>query len=107
MGGIVASLIKEPRKQITLGQVGMLHDFLTSNRTTLIERCRAKAVQWSSPEPINEEFAHGIPRFIDQIIRQCKWWRRHVEANQGSVRGRDISGAGCVFTIDLPRYSLA
>ena len=32
--------------------------------------------------------------------------RRHVEANHGRVSARDIPGAGCVFTIDLPRYSL-
>ena len=31
--------------------------------------------------------------------------RRSVEANNGSVRVRDIPGAGCVFTIDLPRHS--
>ena len=33
--------------------------------------------------------------------------RRHVEANYGSVSGRDIPDVGCVFTIDLPRHSLA
>lgn len=33
--------------------------------------------------------------------------RRSVEANNGTLRVRDIPGSGCVFTIDLPRYSLA
>jgi signal transduction histidine kinase len=32
--------------------------------------------------------------------------RRCVEANNGSVRVRDIPGTGCVFTIDLPLHSL-
>jgi len=31
--------------------------------------------------------------------------RRAVEANNGIVRVRDKPGAGCVFTIDLPRTS--
>jgi signal transduction histidine kinase len=30
--------------------------------------------------------------------------RRSIEANEGVLRVRDISGIGCVFTIDLPRH---
>lgn len=30
--------------------------------------------------------------------------RRSVEANDGTLRVRDIPGSGCVFTIDLPRH---
>jgi signal transduction histidine kinase len=33
--------------------------------------------------------------------------RRSVEANNGVLRVRDVPGAGCVFTIDLPRRSLS
>jgi signal transduction histidine kinase len=33
--------------------------------------------------------------------------RRSIEANQGNLSVRDIPGMGCVFTIDLPRHSLA
>ena len=29
---------------------------------------------------------------------------RSVEANQGTLRVRDVSGSGCVFTISLPRH---
>jgi len=32
--------------------------------------------------------------------------RRGVEANDGVLRVRDVPGSGCVFTIDLPRYTL-
>jgi signal transduction histidine kinase len=32
--------------------------------------------------------------------------RRSVEANDGVLRVRDVPGIGCVFTIDLPLYSL-
>lgn len=33
--------------------------------------------------------------------------RRSVEANGGTLTVRDVPGSGCVFTIDLPRHSLA
>ena len=33
--------------------------------------------------------------------------RRSVEANNGTLSVRDLPGEGCVFTIDLPRHSLA
>ncbi len=32
--------------------------------------------------------------------------RRSVEANNGQLRVRNLPGAGCVFTIDLPRHAL-
>ena len=32
--------------------------------------------------------------------------RRSVEANEGTLRVRDIPSSGCVFTIDLPRHVL-
>jgi signal transduction histidine kinase len=32
--------------------------------------------------------------------------RRSVEANDGILSVRNVPGSGCVFTIDLPRYSL-
>ena len=31
----------------------------------------------------------------------CRW---AVEANDGRVYARNLPGAGCVFTIDLPRF---
>jgi signal transduction histidine kinase len=33
--------------------------------------------------------------------------RRGVEASNGVLRVRDVPGSGCVFTIDLPRHSMA
>lgn len=31
--------------------------------------------------------------------------KRSVEANEGTLTARDVPGVGCVFTINLPRYS--
>jgi signal transduction histidine kinase len=33
--------------------------------------------------------------------------RRSIEANHGTLSVRDVPNEGCVFTIDLPRHSLA
>jgi signal transduction histidine kinase len=49
----------------------MLHEFLTANRTTLIERCRGKGAQRAALSS-TAEFGHGIPFFIDQLIKTLK-----------------------------------
>lgn len=32
--------------------------------------------------------------------------KRNVEANEGTLSVRDVPGVGCIFTINLPRYSM-
>src|ERR1700722_7809104 len=46
----------------------MLHDFLTANRTVLVDRCRVMVGRRSDPKATDEELAHGIPIFLDQLI---------------------------------------
>jgi hypothetical protein len=46
----------------------MLHEFLTSNRTVLIERCRLTVGSRSDPKATEDELVHGIPTFLDQLI---------------------------------------
>jgi len=48
---------------------GMLHDFLKTNRALLIDRCRAMVARRSAPKLLHPELAHGIPIFLDQIIK--------------------------------------
>jgi diguanylate cyclase (GGDEF)-like protein len=45
----------------------MLHEFLTTNRTLLIDRCRGMVAGRSSPKLARTELAHGIPIFLDQV----------------------------------------
>jgi signal transduction histidine kinase len=45
----------------------MLHEFLTSNRTELIELCRAKAAARRTPHAPPAELYHGVPLFLDQL----------------------------------------
>ena len=46
----------------------MLHEFLTSNRTVLIDRCRVTVGGRSDPKATEDELVHGIPTFLDQLI---------------------------------------
>jgi signal transduction histidine kinase len=46
----------------------MLHEFLSTNRSVLIERCRAMAASRCEPPATSREFAHGIPVFLSQLI---------------------------------------
>jgi hypothetical protein len=46
----------------------MLHDFLTTNRTVLIDRCRVMVGGRSDPKATEDELVHGIPTFLDQLI---------------------------------------
>jgi hypothetical protein len=50
----------------------MLHEFLTSNRVVLIDRCRATVGNRSDPKPTEDELVHGIPTFFDQLIETLK-----------------------------------
>ena len=47
----------------------MLRDFIVSNRSELVERCRARVAQRRAPRPTPFELEHGIPIFIDQLVR--------------------------------------
>src|SRR5580704_5693638 len=46
----------------------MLCDFLSTNRTVLIDRCRVMVGGRSDPKATEGELAHGIPMFLDQLI---------------------------------------
>jgi hypothetical protein len=50
----------------------MLHKFLIAHRTDLIERCRAKVAGRPSPKATPAEIEHGIPMFLDQLIRALR-----------------------------------
>jgi signal transduction histidine kinase len=65
----------------------MLHEFLTSNRAELIERCRLKVAQRSAPRVTPAELTHGIPLFLDQLIKTLE-----VEQTSEPMRSRKVSG---------------
>jgi signal transduction histidine kinase len=50
----------------------MLHEFITSHREELITRCRAKVATRSIPPPTEAEIDHGVPVFLDQLVRALR-----------------------------------
>ena len=65
----------------------MLHDFLTLNRATLIERCRLKAARRCASGASVEPLLHGIPPFLDQIIKTLR-----LEQTAEPMQSRTVSG---------------
>src|SRR5688572_21278338 len=65
----------------------MLHQFLTANRDGLIERCRLKVERRAPPGSVPEVLAHGIPSFIDQLIRTLQ-----MEQTSQPLLSRRVSG---------------
>jgi signal transduction histidine kinase len=93
----------------------MLRDFLSTNRSALIGRCRDMVSSRSDPKATDEELAHGIPMFLDQLIEtlvleQQSGLEDTSEANDSrgkfssglaataALHGRDLFRAG--FTVE-------
>ncbi len=51
----------------------MLHEFLTTNQADLIDRCRLKVAQRRAPKATDLELEHGIPHFLDQLIKTLRF----------------------------------
>src|SRR5579864_1327360 len=65
----------------------VLHEFLTTNRDALVERCRLKVAQRLAPKVTDAELTHGIPRFLDQLIKTLQ-----LEQTSDPMRSRRVSG---------------
>ncbi len=65
----------------------MLHEFLTTNRDALVERCRLKVAKRLAPKVTASELMHGIPAFLDQLIKTLQ-----VEQTTEPLRSRRVSG---------------
>jgi hypothetical protein len=50
----------------------MLHEFVTSNRTELISRCRNKVAKRLSPTKIPLALDHGVPLFLQQLVEALR-----------------------------------
>jgi len=65
----------------------VLHDFLTANRDDLTDRCRLKVAQRRAPKATAIELEHGIPLFLDQLIKTLQ-----VEQGAVPMQSRRVSG---------------
>jgi hypothetical protein len=65
----------------------VLHEFLTTNRDELVERCRLKVAKRQAPKVTDLELMHGIPAFLNQLIKTLR-----VEQTSEPLRSRKVSG---------------
>ncbi len=65
----------------------MMHEFLSRNRIELIARCRLKVAVRSSLQDRGEDLEHGIPLFIEQLIKTLE-----MEQTTEPLRSREVSG---------------
>jgi signal transduction histidine kinase len=66
----------------------MMHTLLADNREVLIARCREKVARRASPKPTEEELTHGIPLFLDQLIKTLE-----IEETAAPGASRSVSGS--------------
>ena len=71
----------------------MLHEFLTANRAELIERCTLKVAQRPMPPPTDAELEHGIPLFLDQLVKTLRMERMAEPQRSLAVSGPAGGGA--------------
>ena len=65
----------------------MLYEFLSVNRTDLIDRCMAKVLLRPARQRTGSVMLHGIPEFLDQLIKTLK-----IEQSERPMQSRQVSG---------------
>ena len=85
----------------------MLHQFLTSNRTELITRCRNKVARRLSPTEIPLALDHGVPLFLQQLVETLRLEQTEPPSaayeSKPSPAATDIGRAATVHGADLLR----
>ncbi len=85
----------------------MLHEFLTTNRTELITRCRNKAAKRFAPAEIPTALDHGVPLFLQQLVEVLRLEQRqpHVydPPPEPTPAPTEIGRAAAVHGADLLR----
>jgi signal transduction histidine kinase len=65
----------------------MLYEFLSENRNELITRCRAKVAKRPAPRASHTELQHGIPLFLEQLVKTLR-----LENTSSFSESREVSG---------------
>jgi hypothetical protein len=85
----------------------MLHEFLNTNRDTLIAHCREKAARRFEPSKIPANVNHGVPLFLQQVVdtlrfEQVTCARDGVES-ESTLSNSDIGRAAALHGEELLR----
>lgn len=70
----------------------MLHEFLTTNRTVIIDRCRVMVASRSDSKTTPDELVHGIPAFLDQVIETLTIEQTSEPQDDKSISERNARG---------------
>ena len=85
----------------------MLHQFLTSNRTELITRCRNKVARRLSPSEIPLALDHGVPLFLQQLVETLRLEQNEPPSapyeSKPSPAATDIGRAATVHGAEMLR----
>jgi hypothetical protein len=85
----------------------MLHEFLTSNRQTLIGRCREKVAKRFAPTETPATIDHGVPLFLQQLVDTLRDEQsthlRTADDSQPAPAPTDIGRAAALHGADLLR----
>lgn len=65
----------------------MMHEFLSAHREPLIALCQAKVAERAAPKATAHELVHGIPMFLDQLIKTLR-----IEQGVDPMQSRKVSG---------------
>jgi len=49
-----------------------LSEFIDTNLTQLIHRCRLKVIERSGPAPANHDIQNGVPQFLNQLVQELR-----------------------------------
>ena len=78
----------------------MLHEFLTSNRTELITRCRNKVAKRFAPSEIPTALDHGVPLFLQQLVETLRLPQKPLDPGP-TPAVTEISRAAGIHGADL------
>jgi signal transduction histidine kinase len=79
----------------------MLHEFLTANRTEILDRSRAKLAVRGAPTPTESELENGLPLFFNQLVAILK--ARKGERGSGNDR---VSASATLHGAELLRIGV-
>ena len=79
----------------------MLHEFLAENRVALIDGCRARVASRRMPGPADAQLAHGIPQFVDQLVKTLR-----LEHDGNPAEGAEIGESAAQHGFELLQHGV-
>jgi signal transduction histidine kinase len=106
LGSALANLLQNAFKFTRDGSEVTLNAYALGDRVLLDVSDHCGGLPPGDPEALFGAFVQGAPDRSGAGLG-LHIARRSVEANLGTLRARNLPGTGCVFTINMPRHTLA